>query len=46
VARYSPETLGETLGEGYRLVRSLARTHVTPTKKDQRFTYAVFQREG
>ncbi len=46
VARYSPETLSETLGESYRLVRSLARTHVTPTRKDQRFTYAVFQREG
>jgi hypothetical protein len=46
VARYSPQTLGETLGEGYRLVRSLARTHVTPARKDQRFTYAVFRREG
>jgi len=45
VARYSPETLGETLGDGYRLVRSLARTHVTPAQKEQRFTYAVFQRK-
>jgi hypothetical protein len=45
VARYSPETLGETLGDGYRLVLSLARTHVTPAQKEQRFTYAVFQRK-
>ena len=45
VRRYSAETLGDTLGDGYRLVRSLARTHVTPTQKEQRFTYAVFQRE-
>jgi SAM-dependent methyltransferase len=45
VQRYSSETLGQTLGDGYRLVRSLDRTHVTPTKKEQRFTYAVFQRE-
>jgi SAM-dependent methyltransferase len=44
VQRYSPQTLGETLGEGYRLVRSLDHTHVTPTKKEQRFTYAAFQR--
>jgi ubiquinone/menaquinone biosynthesis C-methylase UbiE len=45
VQRYSPRTLGEALGEGYRLVRSLERTHVTPTKKEQRFTYAVFRWE-
>ncbi len=44
VQRYSAETLGRTLGDGYRLVRSLDRTHLTPTKKEQRFTYAVFQR--
>lgn len=44
VQRYSPETLGETLGPGYQLVRSLDHTHVTPTQKEQRFTYAVFQR--
>jgi SAM-dependent methyltransferase len=44
VQRYSPETLGQALGDDYRLVRSLDRTHVTPTNKEQRFTYAVFQR--
>jgi SAM-dependent methyltransferase len=46
VQRYSPETLAEALGAGYRLVRSLERTHVTPKQKEQRFTYAVFQREA
>jgi SAM-dependent methyltransferase len=46
VQRYSAETLGRTLGDDYRLVRSLDRTHVTPTKKEQRFTYAAFQREA
>jgi ubiquinone/menaquinone biosynthesis C-methylase UbiE len=46
VQRYSPESLGRTLGDGYRLVRSLERTHVTPTHKEQRFTYAVFRREA
>jgi len=46
VQRYSPDTLAETLGAGYRLVRSLQRTHVTPKQKDQRFTYAVFRREA
>jgi len=45
VQRYSPETLGQTLGDDYRLVRSLDHTHVTPAKKEQRFTYAVFQRK-
>ena len=44
VQRYSPETLGETLGGDYRPVRSLFRVHVTPTGKEQRFTYAVFER--
>lgn len=46
VQRYSPETLAETLGAGYRLVRSLERTHVTPNRKSQSFTYAVFRREA
>jgi SAM-dependent methyltransferase len=46
VVRYSPETLGGTLGPDYRLVQALARAHVTPNRKEQRFTYAVFQREG
>ena len=46
VQRYSPETLGQTLGDDHRLVRSLARTHVTPQQKEQRFTYAAFQREA
>jgi SAM-dependent methyltransferase len=46
VQRYSPESLAETLGTGYHLVRSLERTHVTPKQKDQRFTYAVFRREA
>ena len=44
VRRYSAETLGRTLGVDYRLIRSLDRTHVTPTNKGQHFTYAVFQR--
>ena len=46
VQRYSPQTLGQALGDGYRLVRSLDRTHVTPAKKEQRFTYAVFRRDA
>lgn len=46
VQRYSAETLGQTLGGGYRLVRSLARVHVTPATKEQRFTYGVFRREA
>jgi SAM-dependent methyltransferase len=44
VRRYSAETLARTLGDDYQLVRSRDRTHVTPTNKEQRFTYAVFQR--
>ncbi len=46
VQRYSAETLGQTLGDGHRLVRSLERTHVTPAQKEQRFTYAAFRREA
>ena len=46
VQQYSAETLGKTLGDSYRLVRSLERTHVTPKDKEQRFTYAVFRREA
>ena len=45
VQRYDPDTLGQTLGDSYRLIRSMARTHVTPAGKGQRFTYAVFRRE-
>lgn len=46
VQRYSPETLGQTLGDGYHLVRSLDHAHVTPAQKEQRFTYAAFRREA
>jgi SAM-dependent methyltransferase len=45
VQRYSPETLGQALGGDYRLVRSLERVHVTPARKEQRFTFAAFRRE-
>jgi len=46
VQRYSSETLGQVLGDGYRLVQSMDRTHVTPKNKEQHFTYAVFRREA
>ena len=44
VARYSAETLAGTLGEGFELLRSTERTHVTPAAREQRFTYALFRK--
>ena len=46
VARYSPATLADTLGERFELLRSLERTHVTPAAREQRFTYTLFRKRA
>lgn len=46
VARYSASTLADTLGAGFELLHSAERTHVTPSNREQRFTYALFRKRG
>jgi SAM-dependent methyltransferase len=44
VARYSPDSLAETLGPGYALVESLRHVHQTPWGTEQAFQYSRFVR--
>lgn len=44
VSRYSAATLADTLGPGFELLHSAERTHVTPSDREQRFTYALFRK--
>ena len=44
VARYSPESLAEALGEGLTLVESRPHVHVTPSGAAQAFQYSRFIR--
>jgi SAM-dependent methyltransferase len=44
VRRYSGQTLGEELGDGFKLLKTVAETHVTPGGKPQSFQYSVFRR--
>ncbi len=45
VVRYSPESLQETLGPGFRLVTTMAEEHRTPRGKPQDFVGCLFARE-
>ena len=44
VERYDAGKLSEFFGSDFKLIRGLARPHVTPGGATQEFTYAVFQR--
>lgn len=44
VQRYSPESLLQELGEGFRLLESREETHLTPTARLQRFQYSLLER--
>jgi hypothetical protein len=44
VARYSPDALGEELGDEFTLVESRPHRHVTPAGAVQSFQYSRFQR--
>jgi SAM-dependent methyltransferase len=44
VVRYSPETLGSELGDGFVLVDSRRHTHMTPWGTTQAFQYSRFVR--
>jgi len=44
VRRYSGETLAAELGSGWRLLKSVPETHLTPWGKPQAFQYSVFRR--
>jgi SAM-dependent methyltransferase len=44
VMRYSPETLGTVLGQGFRLLESIEETHSTPWNTDQAFSYTRWLR--
>ncbi|MBU6297347.1 MAG: class I SAM-dependent methyltransferase [Alphaproteobacteria bacterium] len=45
VQRYSATTLADRLGRGFRLVRSDAESHTTPSGGTQKFIYAHFERQ-
>jgi 2-polyprenyl-3-methyl-5-hydroxy-6-metoxy-1,4-benzoquinol methylase len=44
VRRYDGESLATELGPGFRLIRTVAETHLTPWGKPQSFQYSVFKR--
>ncbi len=44
VARYSPESLAEALGDSFALVESRRHLHLTPTGRTQAFQYSRFAR--
>jgi hypothetical protein len=44
VVRYTAEDLSTLLGADYTLVRSVVRTHTTPSGHEQPFTWAAFRR--
>lgn len=44
VQRYSAETLGEVLGETFRLIESRRETHTTPWESTQSFEFCRFER--
>lgn len=44
VVRYSPEHLLAELGPGLRLIHGARELHLTPSGKEQEFTYACFQK--
>ena len=46
VARYDAARLGQTLGSGFKLLRSQRNDHATPWGSHQRFQFSVFQRVG
>jgi SAM-dependent methyltransferase len=43
VVRYSPESLRDTLGPGFRLIDSFREEHRTPGGKSQAFVYCLWQ---
>ena len=46
VQRYSPESLAQQLGKGFRLRESREETHLTPAGRLQRFQYSLLQRRA
>jgi hypothetical protein len=44
VARYSPESLADTLGRGFQLVEARRHVHATPWGSTQAFQYSRFVR--
>jgi trans-aconitate methyltransferase len=43
VMRYSPERLGQTLGQAFQLVEMRQHTHSTPWKSEQKFQASIFR---
>jgi SAM-dependent methyltransferase len=46
VVRYSPQTLGDTLGEEFKLVQSRLHVHRTPWDSSQPFQFSLFERRN
>jgi len=45
ICRYDAASLKQELGPGFQLVREFPYTHITPSGKDQKFTFCLFRRE-
>jgi SAM-dependent methyltransferase len=46
VARYDSASLGQTLGDAFKLVHTQRHEHATPWESRQIFQFSVFRREG
>jgi 2-polyprenyl-3-methyl-5-hydroxy-6-metoxy-1,4-benzoquinol methylase len=44
VERYSPEKMGNELGDSFELVNSVSEVHITPWNKEQKFIYCYFKK--
>ncbi len=44
VQKYSAETLAERFGSSFELLKTLDDTHLTPARREQKFTFSVFAR--
>ena len=44
VARYSPETMSDVLGDAFQLIETSTEKHITPSGSSQNFVYCRFTR--
>jgi len=46
IVRYSSETLSETLGAGFELIKTISENHQTPAGNQQAFVYCLFKKKS
>lgn len=44
VQQYSAQSLAKRLGSGFKLLKSVNHTHLTPAQRQQKFIFSVFER--